>query len=100
MDIRQFTKRKSISDSQNVENISNKRLRIEVPTSTHYCDKKCKAVCERPFALHRQQREKDKQNFDAVNLKKFLRTPIVTPVIYGGFAQIRKDPELTGKMQI
>jgi len=30
MDIRQFMKRKSISDSQSVENISEKRLSIEV----------------------------------------------------------------------
>ena len=29
MDIRQFMKRKSISDSRSVENISDKRLRIE-----------------------------------------------------------------------
>jgi len=26
--------------------------------------RKGKACCERPFALHRQQPEKDKQNFD------------------------------------
>jgi len=30
MDIRLFTKRKSISDSRSAENISDKRLRIEV----------------------------------------------------------------------
>jgi len=36
-----------------------------------------KAVCERPFALHRQQPEKDKQNFNVVPvLANFLRTPM------------------------
>ena len=36
MDIRQFMKRKSISDSQSVENISEKRLSIEVqPAQTN-----------------------------------------------------------------
>jgi len=36
MDIRQFMKRKSISDSRSAENISDKRLRIEVrPAQTN-----------------------------------------------------------------
>jgi len=36
MDIRQFIKRESICDSRNVENISDKRLRIEVqPAQTN-----------------------------------------------------------------
>jgi len=36
MDIKQFMKRKSISDNRSVENISNKRLRIEVqPAQTN-----------------------------------------------------------------
>jgi len=36
IDIRKFMKRKSISDSRSVENISDKRLRIEVqPTQTN-----------------------------------------------------------------
>jgi len=36
MDIMQFMKRKSISDSRSVENISDKRLRIEVrPAQTN-----------------------------------------------------------------
>ena len=36
MDIRQFMVRKSISDSRSVENISDKRLRIEVqPAQTN-----------------------------------------------------------------
>jgi len=36
MDIRQFIKRKSISDSRSAENISGKRLRIEVqPAQTN-----------------------------------------------------------------
>jgi len=35
------------------------------------------AFCERPFALHRQQPEKDKQNFDVTShLEKFLRPPM------------------------
>jgi len=33
MDNRQFMTRKSISDSRNVENISDKRLRIEVQSA-------------------------------------------------------------------
>jgi len=32
--------------------------------------------CERPFALHRQQPEKDKQKFDVAPLEKFLQTPM------------------------
>jgi len=36
-----------------------------------------KTFCERPFALHRQQAERDKQNVDvAPALEKFLRTPM------------------------
>jgi len=39
MDIRQFMKRKSISDSWNAENISDKRLRIEVqPPQTNWLE--------------------------------------------------------------
>jgi len=39
--------------------------------------RKDKAFCERPFALHHQQPEKDKQNFDvAPPLEKFSRTPM------------------------
>jgi len=38
--------------------------------------RKGKAFCERPFALHHQQPEKDKQNFDAALYEKFLRTPL------------------------
>jgi len=37
---------------------------------------KGKALCERPFALHCQQPEKDKQNVDVAPLEKFLRMPI------------------------
>jgi len=61
---------------------------------THFCD--CcrnmgpflygveggKAFCERPFALHRQQAEKDKQNVDVAPPGKFLRTPMPMPVAY------------------
>jgi len=35
-----------------------------------------KALCERPFALHRQQPENYKQNVDVAPLEKFLRTPM------------------------
>jgi len=35
-----------------------------------------KALCERPFALHRQQPEKYKQNVDVAPLEKFLPTPM------------------------
>jgi len=37
---------------------------------------KGKAFCECPFTLHRQQPEKDKQNFDVAALVKFLWTPM------------------------
>jgi len=64
MDIRQFMKRKSISDSRSVENISDKSVITEVqPVQTKW-GRKGKGFSERPFALHRQQPEKDKQNFD------------------------------------
>jgi len=40
MDIRQFMKRKGISDSRCVENISDKRLRIEVqPAQTNWVER-------------------------------------------------------------
>jgi len=38
--------------------------------------------CVRPFALHRQQSEKGKQNVDFVlTLEKFLRTPMCIAVL-------------------
>jgi len=43
--------------------------------STDQLVRKAKAFCERPFALHRQQPVKDKQNLDvSATLEKFLRT--------------------------
>ena len=39
---------------------------------------KGKTFCERPFTLHRQQPEKDKENFDVTPLEKFLRGIMVT----------------------
>jgi len=38
--------------------------------------RKRKAFCERPFALHRQQPEKDKRSFDVPPLEKVLRTTV------------------------
>jgi len=35
-----------------------------------------KTLCDCPFALHRQQPEKDKQNIDVSPLEKFLRMPM------------------------
>jgi len=64
MDIRLFMKGKSISDNRSVENISDKSLRTEVQSVQTKWGRKGKAFCERPFALHRQQSEKDKQNLD------------------------------------
>ena len=61
IDTRQFMKRKSISGSRIVENISGKRFRIEVQSCTDKWGRNGKAFCERPFALHRQQ------NFDVAN---------------------------------
>jgi len=42
----------------------------------------------RQFALHRQQPEKDKQNFNFAPLEKFLRTPMAVPVeqLFASFA--------------
>jgi len=37
--------------------------------------RKRKAFCERPFALHRQQPEKDKRSFDVPPWKKFCVRP-------------------------
>jgi len=38
--------------------------------------KKGKALCKRPFALHRYQPEKYKQNIDVAPLEKLLWMPI------------------------
>jgi len=35
-----------------------------------------KALCEHPYALHRQQSEKYKQNVDVAPLEKFMPTPM------------------------
>ena len=58
MDIRECMKRKSISDSRNVENISDKRLRIEVQPA------QINGVERTKRFVDVQQAEKDKQNFD------------------------------------
>jgi len=79
-DIREFMKRKRISDSRSVENNSDKRLRIEIQAAQTIVleTRKAKAFCERTFALHRQQPEKDKRNFDvAPPWKKFCVRPWV-----------------------
>jgi len=48
------------------------------PPATHG-----KAFCEHPFALHRQQLEKDKQNVDvSTPVEKILRTPMVETLDY------------------
>jgi len=39
---------------------------------------KGKGFCERPFELHRQQPEKNKQNFDVAHMEKLLWTPMIT----------------------
>jgi len=75
MEIRQF--QNSISDSRSVENISDKRLRIEVQPAQTKWGRKGKAFCERPFASHRQQPGKEKQNVDVPPpLEECLRTPM------------------------
>jgi len=64
---------------------------IAAPTKRNFCYYCCKhrafslwcvkgkAFCECPFALHRQQPEKDKQNVDvALPLEKILRTPMIS----------------------
>jgi len=57
-------KRKRISDSRSVENISDKWLIIEVQPAQINGVETIKAFCERPFALYHQKPEKDKKNFD------------------------------------
>jgi len=64
MDIRQFMKRKNISDSRSVEKNFRQKLENWGLTSTGEWDRKDKAFCERPFALHDQQPVQDKQDFD------------------------------------
>jgi len=77
--IRQFVKGKSISNSGSVENILDKRLKIEVqPAQTDGVKtSKGEAFYECPFALHCQQSEKGKQNFDVSILpwKNFCGRP-------------------------
>ena len=73
-------KRKGIPDSRSVENISDKRLRIEVQsTQTNGLERV--EFCERPFALHHQQPEKDKQNLDVAPMEKFLRMRMVALIL-------------------
>ena len=43
------------------------------------------SLCERPFALQRQQPEKDKQNVDVARLEKILRTPKGTLTLSASF---------------
>ena len=69
IDIKQFMKRKSISDSWNEEDITDKRLKIEVqPPQTNELDRVKRFV--NVHLHHRQQPEKDKQNFDVVFIGK------------------------------
>ena len=52
-------------------------------TSANNWGRKDKAVCgERPFPLHRQEPEKDKQNFEIAPLEKFLRTPMIVSTYF------------------
>jgi len=44
--------------------------------------RKRKALCERPFALHRQQSEKDKQSVDVSPSGKFLRAPMLEVYVF------------------
>jgi len=66
-------KRKIVSDTRSVETISDKRLRIEVqPAQANGVDG-VKRFVNVHLRLHRQQPEKDEQNFDVSPLEKFLR---------------------------
>jgi len=62
-------KRKSISNNRSVETNSNKIFKIGVqPSHIHGVQtRKDKEFCKCPFALHRQQSENDKQNFDVAS---------------------------------
>ena len=75
MDIRQFMKRKSISDSRSVENISEKRLRIEFQPAQTNGEERVKRFVN--VHLHCIVGNlKRRQNFDIAPLEKFLRTPM------------------------
>jgi len=74
MDIRQFMKRKSISDSRSVENISDKRLGIKVqPAQTNGKERVKRFVNVHSHCIVINL-ENDKQNFDVPPIEKFLRT--------------------------
>ena len=65
-------KEKSISGNRSVENISDKRLRIEVqPAQTNGAERVKRFVNVRLHCVVRNL--KDKQNFDVAPLEKFLR---------------------------
>jgi len=49
---------------------------IAIKWSNFFLHRMGKALCECPFALHRQQPEKYKQNIDVSPLEKFLRMPM------------------------
>jgi len=51
---------------------------IAVKWSNFFLRRMGKALCECPFALHRQQPEKYKQNIDVSPLEKFLQMPMET----------------------
>jgi len=57
--------------------------------------KNSKAFSERPFALQRQQLEKDKQNVDVARLKKFLRTSMATFTLSTSFHEWANQAKLT-----
>jgi len=76
MDIRQFMKRKSISDSWSAENISDKRLRIEFQPAQSNGVKRVKRFVNIHLQCIVSNLKKDKQNFDVSPLEKFLRTPM------------------------
>ena len=65
--------KESISDSRSVENTFTQKIDNWGSIRTDWWYRKGEAFCEGPFALRRQQPEKDKQNFDVASPWKNFR---------------------------
>jgi len=76
MDIRQFMKRISISDSRSVENITDKISKLGFNQHS-LMGQKVQSVLWTSINLHRQKPEKDKQISTLTPLEKILWTPML-----------------------
>ena len=78
-------KHSSVSEKESL--LPTKRIFATVAETFSLWCKKGKILCERPFALHRQQPEKNKQNVD-FPLEKFLRTPMFISLVESSYLNI------------